>query len=129
LSYLIDTNIILELLLEQDRADEAASFLLDTPAEQLYLSDFSVHSLGVILLRRKRGDIFLTAVVGDLLSSGIRVAALGVNDLPLVVEAAQKFNLDFDDAYQYTVARQSDLQIVSFDSDFDRTDRGRTTPT
>ena len=42
--------------------------------------------------------------------------------------AAQTFNLDFDDAYQYATAEHFDLAIVSFDADFDRTDRGRLTP-
>lgn len=38
------------------------------------------------------------------------------------------FNLDFDDAYQYALAERYDLTIVSFDSDFDRTARGRQSP-
>jgi len=42
--------------------------------------------------------------------------------------ATKKFNLDFDDAYQYAVAEKYDLTIVSFDVDFDRTERGRKTP-
>ena len=40
----------------------------------------------------------------------------------------REFNLDFDDAYQYTAAEKHDLTIVSFDADFDRTKRGRKTP-
>ena len=40
----------------------------------------------------------------------------------------QRFNLDFDDAYQYVAAEKFNLEIVSFDSDFDRTERGRKTP-
>lgn len=40
----------------------------------------------------------------------------------------QRFTLDFDDAYQYTAAEKYDLQIISFDTDFDRTERGRKTP-
>ncbi|MDI6810798.1 MAG: PIN domain-containing protein [archaeon] len=44
------------------------------------------------------------------------------------MEIANRFHLDFDDAYQYTVAEKHDLQIVSFDTDFDRTERGRKTP-
>jgi predicted nucleic acid-binding protein len=40
----------------------------------------------------------------------------------------KQFNLDFDDAYQYVAAEKHDLTIVSFDSDFERTGRGRKTP-
>ncbi|RPI37410.1 MAG: PIN domain-containing protein [Methanoregulaceae archaeon] len=38
------------------------------------------------------------------------------------------FRLDFDDAYQYVVAEKFDLALVSFDTDFDRTDRKRLIP-
>ncbi len=53
---------------------------------------------------------------------------LAPEDVPRLVEALHTFGLDFDDAYQYTAAEKFDLQIVSFDTDFDRTDRGRKTP-
>jgi predicted nucleic acid-binding protein len=36
-----------------------------------------------------------------------------------------RFNLDFDDAYQYVVAEKYNLTIISFDSDFDRTELKR----
>ena len=44
--YLLDTNILLELLLDQDRADEVEQFIRERA--NLYVSDFSFHSLGVI---------------------------------------------------------------------------------
>jgi predicted nucleic acid-binding protein len=49
-------------------------------------------------------------------------------DVRQLAEAAQQFNLDFDDAYQYALAERYNLTIVSFDSDFDRTERGRKVP-
>lgn len=45
-----------------------------------------------------------------------------------VIDAAQKFSLDFDDAYQYAVALKYNLTIVSFDKDFDRTEKGKKIP-
>ena len=44
------------------------------------------------------------------------------------LEVMERFRLDFDDSYQYTAAEKRNLTIVSFDGDFDGTDRGRTTP-
>ncbi len=38
------------------------------------------------------------------------------------------FSLDFDDAYQDVAAEKYGLALVSFDSDFDRTARGKKTP-
>lgn len=45
-----------------------------------------------------------------------------------VVAVMEKYNLDFDDAYQYVAAEQTGAVIVSFDRDFDRTDRRRQSP-
>ena len=39
-----------------------------------------------------------------------------------------RFKLDYDDAYQYALAEKDNLILVSFDSDFDRTKRGKATP-
>jgi len=43
-------------------------------------------------------------------------------------EVSNQFKLDFDDSYQYAVAQKFDLRIMSFDSDFDRTEKGRMIP-
>jgi predicted nucleic acid-binding protein len=49
-------------------------------------------------------------------------------DMGHLVAQVDRFGLDFDDAYQYMAAEQSSAVIVSFDGDFDRTDRGRQAP-
>lgn len=55
----------------------------------------------------------------------LRLSLQDIGELPAV---AQRFSLDFDDAYQYGVAAKYGLEILSFDGDFDRTERGRKTP-
>ena len=42
--YLVDTNIWLERLLEQARAEEVGRFLAQIPSDQLFITDFSFHS-------------------------------------------------------------------------------------
>jgi uncharacterized protein len=128
LMYLLDTNILLELLLDQENADEVERFLRRLPPERLYLSEFALYSLGVALLRRKRYDAFLRAVEDLFVMGGMRLIRLGIDDMRNIVQTAQKFNLDFDDAYQYVAAEKLNLTLVSFDSDFDKTERGRQTP-
>ena len=44
-----------------------------------------------------------------------------------LVDSTEQFSFDFDDAYRYVAAEQYNLTLVSFDSDFDRTERGRRT--
>jgi len=59
---------------------------------------------------------------------GIRLIALTAEGLEGVLLPARQFNLDFDDAYQYALAECYGFAIVSFDTNFDRTERGRKTP-
>jgi len=127
--YLVDTNLIAEILLRQAKAGEVKRFLESTTPENLYLTEFSLYSLGIILLRCRMHDTFLRTVDDLLLTGGIRLVRLGLEDMQDIVHAARRFNLDFDDAYQHATAEKYNLIIVSFDGDFDRTERGRRTPT
>ena len=124
----IDTNIILEIILGQHHDKEARSLLPTTHRHQFFLSDFSLHSIGVILFRRNQPDAFLD-FCSDMVEPGrLAIIGLSVQHMSLVVQASKQFRLDFDDAYQYVTADKHNLIIVSFDADFDRTERGRKTP-
>lgn len=60
--------------------------------------------------------------------AGVTVVSLNAAEMEGVAAIASKHRLDFDDAYQYVAAETYDLILVSLDSDFDRTVRGRVTP-
>jgi predicted nucleic acid-binding protein len=126
--YLLDTNIWLERLLGQTNAEKVGTLLDKIPADQLYISDFSFHSICVILTRLGRPQL-LTDFIDDVVAPGdIQVLAIPPDLILQVLEAIDKFDLDFDDGYQYVIARQNELTIVTFDRDFDKTDLGRRTP-
>ena len=126
--YLLDTNIFLEYILRRSRVEEVKDFFHRADLSTLNISDFSLHSIGVIYLREHKSKEFLTFVNEDLVASGIRVVSLEPDNFSKITDAADRFHLDFDDAYQYAVAEQYGLSIVSFDRDFDRTDRKRIVP-
>jgi uncharacterized protein len=126
--YLLDTNILLELLLNQKKAGEVEQLLMDIPARNLYLSEFSLSSIGIILIRQKKHPAFVSMVEDLIHKAGVNVLRLLPSDMPDLVNHAQSFRLDFDDVYQYAVAEKYNLTIVSFDSDFDRTPKGRKEP-
>jgi predicted nucleic acid-binding protein len=48
---LADTNIFLEILLKQKKSEVCKAFLIQN-ASSLFMSDFSLHSIGVILLKK-----------------------------------------------------------------------------
>jgi len=125
---LLDTNIWLELLLEQANADQVRQLLEAEEAWRIALTDFSLHSLGVILTLLKKDDLYLDFLSDTLEDSALRVVRLDTASLKEVPGVCRKFGLDFDDAYQYLAASKYNLTLVGFDSDFDRTERGRRTP-
>jgi predicted nucleic acid-binding protein len=128
LKLLVDTNVWLELLLNQNKRDEVQTFLDRSDPSNLALTDFSLYSIGIILTRFKKMDLF-KKFIGDLLRKGgvniVRIPAERFPDIPQVIV---RYCLDFDDAYQYIAAEHHDLRIVSFDTDFDRTEDGRISP-
>jgi predicted nucleic acid-binding protein len=126
--YLIDTNVWLERLLDQERAEEVKRFLDSVSSEQLSITDFSFHSIGVVLNRLNRREGLLRFVQDTFIDGAVRLLRLSPADTQRQVNVIEQLRLDFDDAYQYVVAEQYNLTLVSFDSGFDQTLRGRKTP-
>jgi hypothetical protein len=116
--YLVDTNIWLELLLNQEKSEVVSEFLTIIPPTQLFVSDFAIHSIGVILSRLKKLDA-LSIFLNDLFINGqIEQLSLEPLDLMDVANNIKKYNLDFDDSYQFTVAEKFAMTLVTFDQDF-----------
>lgn len=128
LMFLVDTNVWLELLLEQKRAEEVRQFLLNVEASLLAITEFSLYSIGVILTRLKKDETFKDFLTDTIEDSGVARIRLDTGDLKQVLITLRQFQTDFDDAYQYVAAAKHGYTLVSFDSDFDRTERGRKTP-
>jgi len=116
--YLVDTNVWLERLLDQEKSEIASRFFNLIPTDELFVSDFSIHSIGVILSRLKKFDVF-EKFIDDLFVNGqIEQLTLDPIDLLDVIKNIQKYKLDFDDSYQFSVAQKFDLTIITFDEDF-----------
>jgi predicted nucleic acid-binding protein len=125
---LIDTNIVLELLLEREKAESVRAFFQRIPTSEIVISDFSLHSIGILLLKIKKPEVLRSFIEDLIISGGVHVLSLNPQEILDAVEIANRFHLDFDDAYQYAVAEKYNLEVISFDTDFDRTERGRKTP-
>lgn len=127
--FLIDTNCWMQIARSRDHADKVRLLLAGVPLSRLFVSIYSVHSIGTILARRGwikgYADFLNQASIG----SEIGIVAIPLPELVRVEQAALDHRLDFDDAYQYVAAELNNLSIVSLDADFDRTPRGRLTPT
>jgi predicted nucleic acid-binding protein len=113
--YLIDTNIFLEILLGQEKKTDCKEFL-EEHIGNLNISDFSLHSIGVILFRYGKEDLF-KHFLDDVLPS-IDILSIPGNLYHNVIHHKKRLNFDFDDAYQYSIAENYGLTIVTLDNDF-----------
>jgi len=126
--YLIDTNIWLELLLEQEKCDEVKLFLERVNPNDIHITEFSIYSIGIILSKFKKMGVFREFIADLIINSKVDVIRLKEDDYLRIIEAMGKYSLDFDDAYQYSAAKKENLKVVSFDSDFNRTPETRLSP-
>ena len=128
---LIDTNIFLEVLLQQDRYKECELLLERVRAGELKaaVSRFSIYSIELIMARYGRLKELKTFLT--LLSTfrGLIVISTTLTDDLHALEVMERFNLDFDDALHYYLVKKYRLDgIVSFDRHFDKTDIKRLEP-
>jgi len=115
--YLIDTNIFLEILLSQKQKDICKEFLVSN-IEHIYISDFSLHSIGVILFRSNKETVF-DKFVRDIIQK-IKILTLSEELYSDLGKIKEEFGLDFDDAYQFKTAEEYGLSIVTQDKDFEK---------
>lgn len=127
--YLIDTNIFLEILLEQEKAGECENFLenVEKSKESFYVSSFSIHSIEVILARKKQNQA-ISEFLSFLLNSRIMRIESTTKDELFVLEIAREKNLDLDDALQLYICQKHKLRIISYDKHFDKTSIERLEP-
>lgn len=125
--YLLDTNIFLEVLLNREYSPVIREILNRDIDTSFFMTDFSLYSIGIFLVRRKQSEQY-TWFLEDLEERDIRIVSLSPDDLKQVPSVCTKYDMDFDDAYQYVAADQNNLKLVSLDHDFDRIPCGRMHP-
>jgi len=115
--FLVDTNVFLGILLRQQKKEKCKEFL-NNNIGKLNITDFSLHSIGVILFRYDRKDIFEKFVKDITLK--VKLLTLPIELYKEIIKANKVLNLDFDDAYQYRTAKHYGLKVVTMDKDFER---------
>lgn len=113
--FLIDTNIFLEILLQQDKSNICKNFIVEN-IDNINISDFTLHSIGVILFKQNEEKLFLK-FISDTLSK-IPLISLPKNEYQNITNITKKYKLDFDDSYQYTVCKHFEWKLVTMDLDF-----------
>jgi uncharacterized protein len=115
MNFLFDTNIFLEVLLGQEKQEFCKQILVDYNGT-IFISEFSVHSIGVILFRQKKFTFF-DGFMSDITNNG-SIITLPWNMYPQISIISQKHQLDFDDSIQMAIALKHHLGIITMDGDF-----------
>lgn len=125
--YLIDANIILEVLYKRDRWRESYEFLnaVKKGDIQAYILHFTIHGISAIL---GKPDIVAKFLSELSTWKGLIIADLSIEEEKAAAEIAKNIDLDFDDGLHYYFAKKKNILIVSFDKDFDKTDINRIEP-
>jgi len=113
--YLIDTNIFLEILLEQDKSETCKTFLKKNK-EAINISDFTLHSIGVILFKQNEEQTFLK-FISDILPKS-NLLSLPKKNYEEIINIKNEIGLDFDDSYQYSICKYYNLKFITMDHDF-----------
>lgn len=128
--YLIDTNIFLEILLDQEKSDECLELLeiLQDGEYLFYVSSFTIHSIEVILERDGLYDQLIDFLQDIHKNKGLKRFDTNTLEELEAIKLARSLRLDCDDAIQYYICKTHNLKIVSFDKHFDSTDVERVEP-
>jgi uncharacterized protein len=126
LNFLLDANVILDKALVRARHAEVDQLFAKLTGDQICVSRFSLHAIAWYMT--PRAPETFRKLCMDLSLAGVLVVDLALDELSRALDAMTAFKLDFDDAFNVAIAEKHSLTIISFDTDFDRTLRGRKTP-
>jgi len=125
--YLIDANVILEVLYKRGRWRRAASLLrkVKNGEATAYILHFTVHGISAVLGKPE----LVSRLVREMLTwRGLGIIETSLDEELAAAEKAVHMGLDFDDGLHYYAAKKRGLTIVSYDKDFDATDVKRVEP-
>lgn len=126
--FLVDTSVWLEILLQQEDHERARRFLERAPPGSLFVTEFTLYSVGLILGHEGDPGTYATFLRETVEEGSVARVRLSLANLSRIPDVMERQDLDFDDAYQHLAARQADADVVSFDDDFDATPEGRRSP-
>ena len=125
---LIDSNIAFSLLLEQNDYEETTRLFdaIEHFALKVTILDFALYSMTINFL--KRGHCKEIKQFLETLNSSGNISIYRPKPLEISEALGIDVKLDFDDKLHYYLAKKKNLQLISYDADFDKTDLKRMTP-
>ena len=120
---LIDANILLEVLLEQNKAVECKDILkkIKEGTKSATISTFTIDSIILIMERNEMGVNELSIFLNSLLNyKGLEIYQTTIEDRLNALDLIQEFQLDYEDSITLQSALSNEIEeILSFDKHFD----------
>ncbi len=123
MTYFIDSNIFLELELEDERKDECEQFLtkIVEGTEGGIISDFIVYSILIELTQKSTLTVAKNFLNFLEQTTNITIFVPNTQILSNTFNFIKKYKLDFDDALVVSCMMANKIKrLVSFDKDFDK---------
>lgn len=119
----IDANIFLEVLLQDKKNEECKKFLsrVVSGEVQAITSDFIVYTCMIQLEQKNTLKSMSEMVLFMNECAGLRVIRPSVQEINKAIMIAEKYKLDFDDAFVVACMLHSNITtLISLDKDFDK---------
>jgi predicted nucleic acid-binding protein len=121
---IIDTNIFLEVLLEQEKCNNCRAFLRDfVKGDKIgFLTTFSIDSIVISMLNNDKDEEKVKIFLASLFKyKGLKFYQFKIKDRINALSLMAKYKLDYEDALvlQSAFATNS-KEILSFDKHFDK---------
>lgn len=127
---LIDTNILMEIALEQKQAQVCEDLLdaikTDVIQEDVSITQFSLNAMEAML--SEKYEDFLYDLLLLIHQGKIKIAKNKPEDDLSILAIKTSLNLDFDDACQFLATAQLGTYLVTYDKDFAKTSLKTKTP-
>lgn len=117
--YLFDSNIFLEILLQQEKTDAAQKALEEMSRDRPgFVTGFALHTIEVISTRAGEFDVLSKFMQFLRNYPFLKRYDTTTEEEEEICRRAPSLSLDFDDAIHHFVAEKHKLVLITFDSDF-----------
>ena len=120
--FLIDANVFIELVLDQNRAQECEDFLEKVMAGKIEctVSDFNIDGVLLAIYRETKNPGLLMKFLSTIMTyRGLSFYFVTMSDRLKAIELSESYKLDFEDSMTLQAAFSTGNTIISFDHDFD----------
>ncbi len=90
MQFLVDTHIWLELLLNQQPAQEVRQLFEEREGSDFAITEFSLYSIGIVLTRLSKDEAFARFIADALEQAGTRLVRLSSAEMKDVLNARRR---------------------------------------